>query len=137
MYHEIAADVSRAIHGGRLTDKLPTEAELMVQYKVGRNTIRRAIDVVYRSGLLRRIQGPGFYVNRMPSPAKATINLITRADASVDQPEHLTSRVLTFAKILADNELAKALHKKEDSRLYRVVRLSYLEERLYCLEETY
>ncbi|KRM86765.1 GntR family transcriptional regulator [Lacticaseibacillus thailandensis] len=138
MYHEIAEDIIRSIHEGLYTDKLPTEAELMATYDVSRNTIRRAIDVIYQRGLLRRIQGSGYYVNKMPQPSKTVINLVAGAGASLHSPDnHLTSRIVTFDKIKADPELVQPMKLQPDSELYRVVRLRYLNGQLYCLEEAY
>lgn len=65
MYHQIAEKLLQAIQSGEYKTKLPTEQELMKQFNVSRNTIRRAIDVVYQHGLLRRIQGSGYYINNV------------------------------------------------------------------------
>lgn len=137
-YQEIAEDITRNIRAGEYRDKLPTETDLRMHYRVGRNTVRRALDVVYRSGLLRRVQGSGFYVNHMPATSNAVINLVTQADASMhNRHHHLTSRVLTFDQIKAGADLAMALNVSSESELYRVVRLRYLHGKLYCLEEAY
>ncbi|TLF39551.1 GntR family transcriptional regulator [Lacticaseibacillus zeae] len=137
-YQEIADNIAQSIRNGEYPDKLPTEADLISRYQAGRNTIRRAIDVVYRSGLLRRVQGSGFYVNHMPATSNAIINLVTRADVAMhNKHQHLTSHVITFDKIKAGSDLAQSLDVSQSSELYRVVRLRYLHAALYCLEVAY
>ena len=55
----------------------------MKRFNVSRNTIRRAIDVVYQHGLLRRIQGSGYYVNNVQLQSTMTINLSIGAGKSL------------------------------------------------------
>ena len=62
MYREIATKLVAAIQDGVFTVKLPTEAQLMERYHASRNTIRKAIDLIYQQGLLRRVQGSGYYI---------------------------------------------------------------------------
>lgn len=138
MYHEIATDLIRAIEAGRYRDKLPTEKNLMAIYKVSRNTIRRAIDVVYQHGLLRRVQGSGYYINELQLSGQLTINLSIGAGKSLMRHGPLTSKVVTFDKVLAaEIPLAKELAISPSAGLWRVVRLRYLNGQLYCLEEAY
>ncbi|MDN6354486.1 MAG: GntR family transcriptional regulator, partial [Lactiplantibacillus plantarum] len=51
MYRDIATKLVAAIQDGIFTVKLPTEAQLMERYQASRNTIRKAIDLVYQQGL--------------------------------------------------------------------------------------
>ncbi|MDV2577446.1 GntR family transcriptional regulator [Lactiplantibacillus plantarum] len=57
MYQAIAQAIIKSIMADEYPTKLPTEKVLMAQYNASRNTIRKAIDVVFRHGLLRRVQG--------------------------------------------------------------------------------
>jgi len=63
VYHDIADDITKSINEGLFDKKLPTEVQLMARYNVSRNTIRKAIDLVYQKGLLRRVQGSGYFIN--------------------------------------------------------------------------
>lgn len=138
MYHEIANDIINKINQGDFDTKLPTEQELMARYGVSRNTIRRAIDVVYQRGLLRRVQGSGYYINRQPSASKAIMNLSAGTGNAMHSAEtHLTSKVVTFDKVNVDHEYARLMHVPDGTEMYRVVRLRSLEGELYCLEQAY
>lgn len=74
LYMQIANDIERQIHDGNFksNEKLPSERELGEQYKVSRITIRQAIGIVERNGLVYSVQGKGTYV----CPAKIQQNLM-------------------------------------------------------------
>lgn len=138
MYHDIANQIVELINKGVFKTKLPTEAELMRRYGVSRNTIRRAIDLVYQRGLIRRVQGSGYFINDLPDRSKAMVNLSVGPDETMHSGDYrLTSKVVTFDKIVAAPDLAARMHIDPGSELYRVVRLRYLSDELYCLEEAY
>lgn len=59
--------------------KIPAEPELMVQYAVGRSTIREAIKTLAMSGVLRVQQGAGTFVNETIS-AESLDQRLRRAD---------------------------------------------------------
>lgn len=138
MYHDIAEDIIAQINRGEFEQKLPTEKTLMDTYQVSRNTIRRAIDVVYQRGLLRRVQGSGYYINQLPSSSKAILNLSVGTGIAMHSPDyHLTSHVVTFDKILADHPLARTMSIPDGTELYRVVRVRFLDKIEYSLEQAY
>ena len=63
-WRAIAQTIAAGIgtHGLRPGDRLPTEAQLAAQHGVNRHTIRRAIESLGRSGLVRTEQGRGSFV---------------------------------------------------------------------------
>lgn len=66
------ADVLRGrIARGQLKrgDRLPTLEELMQEFDVARVTVRQAIELLSRDGLLSAQQGRGTFVTALPSPA--------------------------------------------------------------------
>ncbi len=64
VWRRIAHELSAEIGPGRLTpgSKLPTEAQLAERFGVNRHTVRRAIEALVRSGLVRVEQGRGSFV---------------------------------------------------------------------------
>ena len=138
MYHKVAEDIIQAILTNKYTDKLPTEKELVAQYHVSRNTIRKALDVVFAHGLLRRVRGSGYYVIKKPLQSQKILNLSIGFDEnSMVSGGPLKSKVLKFDTITADKDLALRGNVAVNSRVYRVVRLRYLQGQLYSLEESY
>ncbi len=64
LWRQIARSLVSGIGPGGLQpgDRLPTEAQLAAQHGVNRHTVRRAIDTLVRSGLVRVEQGRGSFV---------------------------------------------------------------------------
>lgn len=138
MYHDIAESIINAIMAGDYDTKLPTEKDLMTEYNASRNTIRKAIDVVFRHGLLRRVQGSGYYIIKQPLQSKKVLNLSIGFDrTAMVEGGPLTSQILTFDTVTADAKLAAQGNVEIGSELYRVIRLRYLKEVLYDLETSY
>lgn len=61
---EVAARLQESISSGsfKVNQKLPVEAELMLNFGVGRSTIREAVKILANSGFLRVQQGIGTFV---------------------------------------------------------------------------
>lgn len=64
LWRQIAQSLSAEIGPGGLAPgaRLPTEAQLAARFAVNRHTVRRAIEALVRSGLLRVEQGRGSFV---------------------------------------------------------------------------
>ncbi|VDG21239.1 GntR family transcriptional regulator [Lactiplantibacillus mudanjiangensis] len=138
MYHTIAQAIIKSIMADEYVTKLPTEKALMVRFDASRSTIRKAIDVVFRHGLLRRVQGSGYFIIKQPENSGTILNLSIGFDqAAMVEGGPLTSKIVTFDKILADERLANQGNIEVSTELHRVIRLRYLKDRLYSLEESY
>ncbi|RRK09337.1 GntR family transcriptional regulator [Lactiplantibacillus garii] len=137
MYRNIAQDIIKSIITEEYQTKLPTEKVLMERFDASRNTIRKAIDVVFRHGLLRRVQGSGNFIIKQPQN-NTVLNLSIGFDqAAMVAGGPLVSKVVTFDKLKADAALAKRGNIEVGTELYRVIRLRYLKDTLYSLEESY
>ena len=69
LYHQLAQILREQIHSGRFSSgaELPSERELMQQYQISRNTVRQALDLLDREGLIKRTLGSGTRVSAFPS----------------------------------------------------------------------
>ena len=74
-YKQIAEKLREIIqHNTRYgIDKLPTEQELCKKYRVSRQTIRQALDVVEKEGLIKRVQGSGSFITGLSTDSSANI----------------------------------------------------------------
>lgn len=63
-YERIAADLAERVHNGEFSsgEALPSEATLVEQYEVSRNTVRRAYRVLTESGIVVVRHGSGAFV---------------------------------------------------------------------------
>lgn len=63
-YLQLAAQLQGEISNGIYTDKLPTEQVLAEVYRVSRQTVRRALEVLVERGVIEKRQGSGSRVRR-------------------------------------------------------------------------
>lgn len=66
LYRQLADILMEAVHGGDYPpgSRIPSEPQLAKEYGIGRPTVRQAIDVLVRKGMLERRRGSGTYVRR-------------------------------------------------------------------------
>lgn len=69
LYHQLAELLIRQIRSGRFKpgDAIPSETGMAKTHGIGRPTVRQAVDVLVRKGLVERKRGSGTYV-KVPDP---------------------------------------------------------------------
>lgn len=70
LWRQVADDIRRRIDRGLLKpgDKLPTTKELADQYETSPGTVRKAVDILIATGVLRGHQGLGVFVPEATQP---------------------------------------------------------------------
>ncbi|MBT2382084.1 GntR family transcriptional regulator [Streptomyces sp. ISL-11] len=75
-YLQISESLRQKIAKGKISEALPSEAELMRTYGVGRSTVGRALKALKADGVIESVQGAGWYVtgtgDRRPLVDKVT-----------------------------------------------------------------
>ncbi|WP_018662654.1 GntR family transcriptional regulator [Heyndrickxia acidiproducens] len=96
-YEKIKQDIREKILSEeyKVSEKLPTESELMEMYHVSRFTVRHAIDELEKENFVYRIQGGGIFVDNWKEKPKSaiknkTIGLITTHIADYIFPNIIT-----------------------------------------------
>lgn len=132
---EISKDLIEEIISGNLIplSKLPSESELSKKYDCNRHTIRNAILYLVERGYLLKMHGGGTFVNKPPE--NHILSLSSMFD--LHSAKKLKSKVFSFNKIKASNEIAKKLELNENGEVFKIVRGRYVEENLHHLEEIY
>lgn len=69
----ILADIQRGVYAAG--DQLPTELELAATYQVSRQSIRQALGLLERDGLIQKIRGSGSYVSHGQTPLPQTMRI--------------------------------------------------------------
>lgn len=79
-YTHLAAWLKEQIKSGTYKDgdRIPTEIELAAQFGVSRDTVRKAISVLEKESLLRKIKGSGTYVRTSLKPAPSPVGRDSR-----------------------------------------------------------
>jgi len=134
-YKMVSDAIEKDIEDGKYneTNKLPTEDDLIALYKVSRNTIRKAVDLLVRRGIIMPIQGSGMFLRKVPTDG--CINLEEFHGLTVGFRKYqVESQIIDFKIIQADAELAEKLECKEGTPLYYVERLRLVEGKKYVIE---
>ncbi|MEC0128423.1 GntR family transcriptional regulator [Paenibacillus pabuli] len=87
LYKQIREDIIQKIKSGQLrpTDRIPSEQELMDEFRVSKITVRNALTLLADEGLIIRVQGKGsfvsssldvFSINSLPSRSASSMPLI-------------------------------------------------------------
>ena len=100
LYVQISEVLIREIASGRLLDgvRLPPERELAKQHGTTVRTLRKALAILEKNGLIESIQGSGNYVRKTPDVASVY---------SMFRLELLRGGGLPTAKILTVDEMEK------------------------------
>ncbi|GET11880.1 GntR family transcriptional regulator [Ligilactobacillus agilis] len=137
-YQKVANDLAQKIEAKVYPERLPKEEELIAAYGVSRNTIRSALDILTNQGIIRRIQGSGYFVSFHPDRLNNVINMSNKyglRDLGVETP--IISKVLTLEVIPATKRTADFLQCRPGTPLYHVLRLRYKNNELISLEDAY
>ncbi len=131
LYVQISEVLIREIASGQLLDgeRLPPERTLAKQHDTTVRTLRKALAILEKNGLIESIQGSGNYVRKTPDVASVY---------SMFRLELLRGGGLPTAKILAVDELKKPEDLPQfgqTERGTRIKRLRFLSKEPIAVEE--
>lgn len=138
-YERIAQEITNAISNDeyKVGDKLPSVEQLKSQYQVSKSTIIKALGMLQKDGMIYQTQGSGIYVRNKNK--SGYINLLkTKGFSDNLQGHQVTSKVLTFKSITPNDEVREHLRlTDEDTNVYYVERIRYLDHNPLCIETSY
>lgn len=136
-YKTVAESIEKDIQNGVYhdVDKLPTEDELIETFNVSRNTIRKAIEILTKKGLVFSIQGSGLFVRR--SSCEGCVNLENFYGLTTAFNGNVVSKIVEFSLINASEWLASKMKCKIGAEIYYVERIRYLDKKPYVYEYSY
>ncbi len=128
MYKQIISVINEQIESGELQpgDKLPSETELMKEYKVSRITIRAAVSELEESGLVIRSRGKGTFIASKKELYSAD-DQIGFTHSCQQEGKCATTEVISVSweyPTLSDVEYMKI---EEDSRILITKRLRFVD----------
>ncbi len=64
IYQQLAGIIRKQVQSGEFKpgDRLTSELDLAGQYQISRDSVRRALDLLVKGGLVQRVHGKGYYV---------------------------------------------------------------------------
>lgn len=137
-YQIIANEIENNIYSNDLPQgtKLPTVETLASEYRVSKSTIVKAIESLVSKGLVYQLQGSGIFVRRRNRNGYIDLN-ITQGFTTSLKEFNITSKVLEFNLIRADEEIAKLIECDVNDEAYFIKRVRYINDEIMCYEEAY
>lgn len=128
---QISEALIREISSGILPDGtcLPTEKSMAKQYDVAVGTLRKALAILEKKGLLERIQGSGNYV-RFKQAVESVYNLFR---LELISGGGLPSAQTLSITLESKDETLPNFGASEEA--FKIVRIRYLDDSLIALEE--
>ena len=138
LWRQIASHLQQDIDSGTYAPggRLPTEAELSRQFAVNRHTVRRALEELSRSGLVRVEQGRGSFVAE--DVLEYSVEPRTRFSEWIRRHNKEPSgRVLHLKETVADTQVATGLGIRAGGRVVLLERLGFADDRPVSLTSHY
>ena len=137
-YQLIANQIENTIYENDLPKgtKLPTVEQLACDYNVSKSTIVKALESLVLKGIVYQVQGSGIFVRR--KNRKGYINLTSPRGFTDNLTENkITSKVLDFQLIDANEEISELIECDKGDPIYMVKRIRYIDGNIMCYEESY
>lgn len=128
LYHQLKAVILKEIRRGRWKpgDRLPTEDELIGQFRVSKITVRQALRDLAALGYIRREQGRGTFV-QLPPLEEGPRQLRSFTDEMRHHGFVGTSKVLAQHVVAAPEEIADILECPIGAALFCLRRLRFAD----------
>ena len=139
-YKDIADDIRQKIKSGEYTfgQKLPYEYVLCMSYHCNKETMKKALDILVKEGLIIRRRGAGTFVKDYDPSLESSTNKFARGlTAKYAGIKEVTSEVLGFEVIPADEHLSKKLQIEVGDFVYHIIRLRFLDRKPHLLDISY
>lgn len=138
LYHQLAQILRSQIRSGVFQPgaKLPPERELMNLYGVSRNTVRQAIDLLAREGLLQRDQGRGTFVSR-PKLRLGVMQLTSFTEDMLERNLKPSSKLLRRSIEIPPEQVADALGLAPGEKAILIERLRFADDTPMALNTSY
>ena len=138
LYLQIRNRLRESIVGGAygISEKLPSEHDLMDMFGASRVTVRRALTGLQEDGLVVSRRGEGYFVTR-PAVVQDLGRLQGLAEA-VEQSSHVVrSAVVSAREVAADGPVADALYLDIGTIVFELKRIRYLNQNPLSFDISY
>lgn len=141
-YIDIADDIRSKIFEKKYTygQKLPYEYVLCVAYHCNKETMKKALDILVKEGLIVRRRGAGTFVKDYDASAEHITKARQSGQGLTKQLEgkaKLRSEIIEFEVVPSDEHISKKLQIEEGSFVYHIIRRRIVNDEPYCIEIMY
>ena len=116
-------------------DKLPSEKELMDEYNVSRDTVRKSLNMLEQNGYIQKSKGKGSFVldiNKFNFPVSGVVSL---KELSEKSGRAIETTVEALECIIPKKNISKGLEINEDEKVWRIVRARTIDGEKVILDK--
>ena len=136
LYFQIQKAIEERIYEEwSIDEKIPSESDLMEEFQVSRNTVKKAIEELVNLGLLYRIQGKGTFVSKK-QVKQSLSNLYSFSESFEARGLQLKNKLLSVKKVTATDDVKKALNLA-GNEVIELTRLRCIDDAPTILETSY
>lgn len=140
-YIQIADEIrDRITRGDYSPDQaIPDEMSLAKEFGCSRMTMKKALEVLVFEGLLYRKRGHGTFILQSPLQ-QDQVNVLSGETIGLTasaKGRQVTSQVIAFHVAFPDPEVAKHLSIDQETPVYHIQRLRFIDGEPYVMERTY
>lgn len=139
-YKDIADDIRNKIKNNEYTfgQKLPYEYVLCMSYHCNKETMKKALEILVKEGLIIRRRGAGTFVKDYDPAMESATNKFARGlTGKYAGIKEVTSEVLEFEVVPADEVLSKKLQIEIGDFVYHIIRLRFLDKKPHLIDISY
>lgn len=138
-YISIYKEILSKIESGEVSPKtyLPSESDLMKDYEVSRDTIRKALDLLAKNGFIEKVKGKGSIVldiNKLDFPVSRLISFKELAEKMHNKSKTI---LISLESIKPDNHIMKDLNISEDEKVWKIVRVREIDDERIILDKDF
>ncbi|MCM3717653.1 GntR family transcriptional regulator [Fictibacillus phosphorivorans] len=129
LYEQLKNEIQKMIKDGDLKpdDQIPSERELVEQYNVSRITVRQAINLAEKEGLVKRVHGVGTFVAK--PKIKQELSNFNNFESTLQQQGLIaTTKMLGSQVITSDFQLSRLLDINVMERVIKLELIGYGDE---------
>jgi GntR family transcriptional regulator len=126
LYEQLKNEIQKKIKDGELKpdDQIPSERELVEQYHVSRITVRQAINLAEKEGLVKRVHGVGTFVAQ--PKIKQELSNFNNFESTLQQQGLIAStKMLGSQVITSDFQLSRLLDINVMERVTKLELIGY------------
>lgn len=139
-YQSIAEEILKRITSGVYKESglIPDELTLCKEFVCSRMTVKKALDLLVQRGLIYRKRGHGTFIMKQGFK-KDRLNIANRDLTGFSKVANGTvrSKIIEFKVDFADEDIAQHLNIKVNDHVYNVLRVRYIDDEPYVIEQNY
>lgn len=140
-YVLISNDIRKKILEGvyQANEQIPFEKDLCVAYDASKMTVKKALDMLVTEGLIIKRRGYGTFVKDLAQDEIERIAVANqfRGTTALNVGKEVKSTILEFQVVGASDVVKNKLNMKEDSFVYDIYRVRYIDGRPEVMEKMY